>query len=572
MKINKIQFKNIKSFGNRLEEISLSDTGELILLTGKNGAGKSTIQEVIDLTIFGQIRGKNTKKIPLKYIPNRFNKTLFTKINFNNFNNDVIEIERKLNPVEFKISKDNIDITKQFKNYTEEEKEKLLDFNYLTFKSFISLSMNDFLNFISLSNDQKKLLLNKLFNLEKLDQYYNITKELKNQKLKELNHKKSIIDNNKQTLIEYKELVSNIQMFEKQNIVDKKKKLKEEYTLKLNKFNNLKIELNNLNTQISDIDLQIVLLENKNENLDSENIQRRSELNSLNEKIKLYDNDKCPYCESDLDKNKEVIIKVLLENKTNLLEIINKNVSMINYNKTIIFDYNKEKNIYLKDKRIKSDEKIILSTELNNIKEEVLNLKNTNETLSLKEIKEKGKCLIDKNKELNQELLNINNEIINYTSLLDIFDENGIRKNIIENVIIPINNNLKEFIDKINFEYNVELNSNFDAIVYERYNEVYNEICSNGEQKIINILIALSYLKFILKIRDINILFLDEIFQSIHEENIDLILLLLKDISKEFNINIFVVHHGMNQVNLNHFDKIIKLNKTIFSEMNIIEK
>ena len=464
MKINKIQFKNIKSFGNRLEEISLSDTGELILLTGKNGVGKSTIQEVIDLTIFGQIRGKNTKKIPLKHIPNRFNKTLFTKVNFNNFNNEVIDIERKLNPAELKITKDNIDITNDFKKYTEEEKEKLLDFNYLTFKSFISLSMNDFLNFINLSNEQKKLLLNKLFNLELIDQYYAITKELKNQKIKELNNKRNIIDINKQTILEYKDIINNIKLFEKQNSNDKKKLLKEEYELKLSKYKSLKTKLDELNSQISELELQIELLENTNKNLDTENIQRRTELNSINEKIKLYDNDKCPYCESDLHNNKDTILKVLVESQKDMLELINKNIKLVNYNKDNILELSKDRNKLSNERSIKNNERILLNNDISNIKEEYIKLKNEKETLSLKEINEKGKILVEKNKELLNDTIEINKEIISYNNLLEIFDDNGIRKNIIENVIVPINKNLKEFINKINFEYNVELNNNFDEI------------------------------------------------------------------------------------------------------------
>jgi DNA repair exonuclease SbcCD ATPase subunit len=571
MRINKIQFKNIKSFGNNLEEISFSDTGELILLTGKNGAGKSTIQEVIDLTIFGQIRGKNTKKIPLKYISNRFNKNLYTKVNFLNFNNDVIEIERQLNPTNFKILKNDFNITKEFKNYSDVELENILDFNYLTFKSFISLSMNDFLNFINLETEQKKLLINKLFNLEKIDNYLNITKELKTQTQKEYNNVKLTINNNNSTLKEYKSIIKNILENQNNNKNIQISKLKEQYTKLINNKKIIK-ENNNLNNNnINSIDLEIELLTNNNSNLDSENIQRRTELNNINDKIKLYDNDKCPYCENDLLSNKETILQKLILNKNETLDLITKNNKLININKDnlIILNINKSKLLKIKSKH--NNELIQINIDISNLKEQSNKLNENNTELSVKELKEKGKKLSIDNQNLNNKLIQLQNKIDKYNKLIEVFNENGIRKNIIKEVIIPINNNLQDFINKINFEYNVKLNDEFDAIIYERYNEVYSEIVSNGEQKIINILIALSYLKFILKIRDINILFLDEIFNSIHEDNIDLILILLKEISKEFNINIFVIHHGINHVNLNHFNKIIKLKKSFFSEMKIEE-
>lgn len=40
MIINKISIKNLKSFGNEKQEIELTNEGSLILLSGRNGAGK----------------------------------------------------------------------------------------------------------------------------------------------------------------------------------------------------------------------------------------------------------------------------------------------------------------------------------------------------------------------------------------------------------------------------------------------------------------------------------------------------------------------------------------------------
>ena len=53
--------------------------------------------------------------------------------------------------------------TDKFNILSEEDKEKILDFNYDSFKSFISMSINDFNNFISLDETDKRNLINKLF-------------------------------------------------------------------------------------------------------------------------------------------------------------------------------------------------------------------------------------------------------------------------------------------------------------------------------------------------------------------------------------------------------------------------
>jgi len=47
MKIKKIEFKNINSYGNNIQTINIFDNNGLILLYGDNGFGKSTIKQVI---------------------------------------------------------------------------------------------------------------------------------------------------------------------------------------------------------------------------------------------------------------------------------------------------------------------------------------------------------------------------------------------------------------------------------------------------------------------------------------------------------------------------------------------
>ena len=62
MIISEIGIKGYKSFGNNEQTIKLNtEKGELILLSGRNGAGKSSILESIDYSLFGKVRGKNKK-------------------------------------------------------------------------------------------------------------------------------------------------------------------------------------------------------------------------------------------------------------------------------------------------------------------------------------------------------------------------------------------------------------------------------------------------------------------------------------------------------------------------------
>lgn len=567
MIINYIEFKNIKSYGNKLQRINFDTEGNLILLTGTNGSGKSTIQDSIDLSLFNQVRGKETSKIPLKYFPNRLNKELHVAINFKNNNGDIIEIERKISPNEFSILKNNEPYTERFKILSEEEKEKLIGFNYNTFKSFISLSMNDFRNFIKLTTEDKRNLLNRLFNLEEIDMYYSINKELINQNKKEIERLTMDIVSINKTLKEYTSILKDKKNIENK---DSKEYLKQKIKEYKENYQSKKDEINKIDGKISDYLIKIQ--ENKNNiNLaETENIKRRTELNDVNEKIKIYESGSCPYCSSDLnDEHHHNMLDELKTKKINLKETILNNDGL-----SSVF---KENNISLiRQQRILEDSKDVLTDELNDIKVKVLSLKDKIENYDdsvdniLSEIKEKGSMLLKEKKEKENKILLLKEENETLNQLKDILSEDGIRKKIISSIVPPINETLSKLLDKINYPYDVVLDDNFDAIIYDKGEVIYNEIMSNGEIRMLSLCIAISYIEMVRKMNNINILFMDEVFQSVHKENINLILDLLKVFSKENNLNLILVHHGLEEVNPKIFDKIISVEKDFFSDIKII--
>ena len=53
MIINNISIKNFKSFGNNIQSVDFNtNSGELILLSGQNGAGKTSFQQSFDFSLF----------------------------------------------------------------------------------------------------------------------------------------------------------------------------------------------------------------------------------------------------------------------------------------------------------------------------------------------------------------------------------------------------------------------------------------------------------------------------------------------------------------------------------------
>ena len=68
MKIEKIEFKNLFSYGEQVQEINYDNTGKLILLKGQSGAGKSAILSLPILLLYGKL-----EKVPKTSIANRIN-------------------------------------------------------------------------------------------------------------------------------------------------------------------------------------------------------------------------------------------------------------------------------------------------------------------------------------------------------------------------------------------------------------------------------------------------------------------------------------------------------------------
>ena len=203
MIIKSISLKNFKSFGNNTQTLSFNtNIGELILLSGENGAGKSSLQQSIDFSLFGIVRGKSGKKVKQSILPNRINKNLETNINFiNNSSNDIC-IQRGLEPTLNKLIINNSDDKKVAKSYT---KEDLIGFDYDTYKNFISMSVSDFANFIDLNQEDKRNIINRIFNLKDLDNYLSLC----NAKIKQYNDEivkySTIIQTNSQTIESYLE-------------------------------------------------------------------------------------------------------------------------------------------------------------------------------------------------------------------------------------------------------------------------------------------------------------------------------------------------------------------------------
>ncbi len=558
MIVEEIGIKNFRSYGNNEQVLKLNkEKGELILLQGSNGSGKSSLLSSFEFSLFGKVLSNKRKKwATLSTLPNRINNELLTRIKFKSGSTDV-EVKRGINPNILELTENGIVNDRAGKSNLDDIIEGYVGVDIETFKSFISLSINDFKNFISLTNEEKQLLLDKLFNLEVINILNGILKELnKNNKLK-----LSSLDSEIRTL---DESINSIQRSIDRSIEKEKENTQTEIEEIKNIIDSKKSEYSELKEKIEKIKTKEKEL---NDNLEEEKKQQiltNSDIRSIQKDIDLYNSGKCPTCKSDFNSEHFLnLLTLLIEKKESLNKIkleIDENINQIRSKQDKLSEISRKANnsfnditYFLRECKQKIEKLQLKQSD----KPQLPNIEEFEK--SIKELDErKGKSLDDSSICKNKEVY--------YKELNKIFGEDGVKKSIIAGIVKPINHFIKENIKKMEMPFEIELDETFTAEIRHLGNVIDHDSLSVGENKKLNISILIAYLMLIRTKKFLNVLFLDEVFSSIDMEGIEKILNLIKSFANEYNINIFVVHHAL--LNQEMFDRIIKIEKNIFSSIS----
>lgn len=562
MIIEEISIKNFKSYGNSTQTLKLNTkNGELILLSGNNGNGKSSLMNGFDYVLYGKVVGVKKKWSTLSSLPNRINGSdMLVNIKFKSDGTD-IEIERGISPNILKLTENGIPNERAGKANIDDKIEKYIGLDIETFKCFISMSVDSFKNFISLTNDEKKLLLDKLFNLEVINILNGILKDInKNNKIR-----LASLDSEIRTL---EDSIDSIKKSIEKAIEKEKENLQQEIDTLIDEMNSKKDDYKLLKEKVDKIKEKEIILTNE---MDSEKRQLSStqnDIRNVQKEIDLYDCGKCPTCSTDflsdhfvtlrnsLVEKKKAHEAILLEIQGNITSIRSKQTKLKEIGESTTQSFN-DLNYLLKNYKSQIDN---LNRKKGNEINESVNTQEFQNTITELESK----------KDLSHNNITISKEKeLFYKELNRILSEEGAKKSIIAGIIKPINHFIAENIKKMGLPFEVKLDETFSSEIKSLGSLVEHDSLSTGESKKVNIAILIAYLKLIRTKKHINILFLDEVFSSIDIEGIDSILLLLKSFANDYNINIFVVHHAI--LNQEMFDRIIKINKDVFSYIEEVE-
>lgn len=577
MLISELGIRGFKSYGNNEQVLKLNtEKGELILLVGNNGAGKSSLLDSFDYTLYGKVRGRKKKWATLSTLPNRINGELLNRIKFNSLGTDV-EIKRGISPGVLELTENGVVNERAGKGNVDEKIEKYIGMDIETFKSFISMSINDFKNFISLSNEEKQLLLDKLFNLEVINILNGILKDIaKSNKvraasfdaeIRTLDDSISSIQRSIDKAIERQKEEARLALErEKEDIQAEIDRITGEMNSKKDDYKSLKEKMDKIKEKDSEL----------SDEMDKEKrqlINCQNDIKNVQRELDLYDSGKCPTCKTDFDSVHFANLRTALEEKklgfenikaeieANITKIRERQVKLKGLSETTTTTFN-DLSYLLKSYKSEIDK-------LNQKKASQSTPVNTTPSVNIQEFQDTIDELEEKKVVSTDNITVCKEKELYYKELNRIFGEDGVKKSIISGIIKPINHFIAENIKKMSLPFEVRLDETFTAEIKQLGSQIEHDSLSTGETKKVNISILIAYLKLIRTKRHINILFLDEVFSSIDIEGIDSILALLKSFANDYNINIFVVHHAI--LNQEMFDRILKINKEVFSSIEEVD-
>ncbi len=543
MRILKIEWKNFSSYGNKKQVLEFPEEASLFQIVGENGAGKTSISQVIAFGLYGKVEGKK-----LGDIPNRINGHTWVKIEFEN-NGKIVTVERGLEPSLFTLHINGI-LYDQAGNSNVQDylSNDLIGIPYYVFNNTISLSINDFKSFIKMSPQDKRAIVDKIFGFHILNQMREVLKG-ESKKIKDdlvvIQGKISTIDNSISE--SNKEMESLIEEIDKQS----KEKI-EDLNVLLSKF----IDLQKIhNTRVTEFKEEESNLKEISDNSSKVLIETRSAFQDLERRLKLYESDKCPSCEADLSGPFHENMKLsLLENKEKESEKITEceealikirdTESDLRSKKTLLTE--KGNKIELKIKEIQSE---IKRTE---------GLKSGSELKSLEKIINN---LTDTRDKLNEESFKVIDKSNWLKTLDDILGEKGVKQMAIKTILPSLNGEISELLIALNLDYRVIFDEEFKASIYHMGIEIPTQTLSTGEMKKVDFVVLIAIMKLMkLKFSTINLLFLDELFSSVDPEGVTSILSILKKNSREMGLNIFVINHA--QMPHEIFDWKLEVSKT----------
>ena len=563
-----LSWKNFLSTGNYKTTVDLTRHHNT-LISGENGAGKSTMLDALTFALFG----KSFRGINIPQLPNSINeKNCEVEITFT-IGNDEYRILRTLKPKKFEIYKNGnlLDQDAKAKDYQKILEEQILKMTYKSFCQVVILGSSNYVPFMQLSAADRRAVVENLLDIDVFSVMNTLVRarlQVAKEYIKDMDTKIEIAKSkveDKQKLINTLEKKSSDSVDEYKKEIQESRKQIEELQ---EDIQNQQGSIGNMMSQINDKDI----IPKSLIKLESNETQLKNKIKAIQKSVNFYkENDTCPSCKQDIQQHhKDCVFKEKTKEENSIQNELNSLAESIEYTEKRMGDinaildsvHNIEKQISKKQNEISASSQYIdkMQKNIESVLTEGTEVQETKDELN--QLIGEGKNHVERRKELVEDK--------HYLAIAStLLKDSGIKAKIIKHYLPIMNKLINKYLSEMDFFCQFNLDENFNETIKSRHRDEFSyHSFSEGERLRIDLSLLLAW-REIARLKNsvnCNLLILDEVFDSsLDAVGTEEFLKLLTSFGNRANI--FVISHKSDTMTDKFQNHIVFEKKNNFSRI-----
>ncbi|MDX8383330.1 MAG: AAA family ATPase [Ghiorsea sp.] len=569
-----ISYKNFLSTGNVPVEIQLNST-PVTGIVGKNGTGKSTI---IDATYFA-LYGKAFRKIKKEQIVNSINKkNLLTTLKFS-VDGKSYKIIRGIKPNIFEVYVDGKlkEQDASIKDYQTWLESSILKINETTMKQIVFLGSTSFVPFMKLPISARRKVVEEILDIQIFSVMNKILKErvtVSGNQYRDILSELTLLGNS----IELKERhLEELSLHRKSLITDKE-------NIRMRKENNKSEIEEQISADGKLVDMLMYKIEdaaNNNKNkIELDDIIRgmKRNITRADKDVSFYENnDNCPTCKQDMDKESAAIGAVVrkLKNKSDSISsaLTEATRKLHDFEKRASEIYEIEHEIQTTQLGISNHQTSVtsLNNDIKRLVSEIEELQAT-PTDNLVNLREEIAIHETESSKLRDSRAELSDESQYYGVISGLLKDDAIKSKIIDAYIPTINSLIRANLEKLDFSCEFTFDSEFKETMKSRGRDNFSYAnFSEGQMLRIDLSIMFAF-RELARLRNstaVSLLVLDEVGSSAMDaDGKEAFLTLIGDLGKETNA--FIITHDQSTLDGDSFGNTLEFD--IVNNFTVLKK